>query len=125
MRTIRDFADGMAGKRVLMRVDFNVPLDKQTGEITNDLRIRMALPTIRFATERGARVVLMSHFGRPKGTRDEKYSLRKVAGRLGELLGVDVAFAPDCVGTSRFAFLTPLQRSLAPRLTVRDFGRTA
>jgi len=98
MKTIRDLADELGGKRVLMRVDFNVPLDKQTGEITNDLRIRMALPTIRFAVERGARLVLMSHLGRPKGKRVEGLSLKKVADRLGELLGAQVAFAPDCVG---------------------------
>ncbi len=98
MKTIRDFADELSGKRVLMRVDFNVPLDKETGEITNDLRIRRALPTIEFARERGARVILMSHLGRPKGEPDPAYSLRPVARRLGELLGADVAFAPDCVG---------------------------
>jgi 3-phosphoglycerate kinase len=98
MRTIRDFADRMAGKRVLMRVDFNVPQDKQTGEITNDLRIRMALPTIRFAMEHGARVVLMSHLGRPKAQPEPRFSLKRVAGRLGQLLGAPVMFAPDCVG---------------------------
>jgi len=98
MKTIRDFADQMAGKRVLMRVDFNVPLDKQSGEITNDLRIRRALPTIQFAREHGGRVILMSHLGRPKGKRDEKLSLKKVADRLSELLGAPVSFAPDCVG---------------------------
>jgi 3-phosphoglycerate kinase len=98
MRVIRDLADELAGRKVLMRVDFNVPLDKQTGEITNDLRIRRALPTIRFALEHGARVILMSHLGRPKGERNEKYSLRKVAERLGELLGAEVAFAADCIG---------------------------
>lgn len=98
MKTIRDFEDRLAGRRVLMRVDFNVPRDKQTGEITNDLRIRRALPTIRFATERGARVILMSHLGRPKGQVDPALSLRPVAERLGELLGAPVAFAADCIG---------------------------
>lgn len=98
MRTIRDLEGQLAGKRVLTRVDFNLPLDKATGEISNDLRIRMALPTIRFAREHGARVILMSHLGRPKGKRDEKLSLKKVADRLGELLGAEVAFAPDCIG---------------------------
>ena len=98
MRTIRDFADRMAGKRVLMRVDFNVPTDKETGEITNDLRIRMALPTIRFARDHGARLILTSHLGRPKGQPKEEYSLKKVAERLGELLEAEVKFAPDCVG---------------------------
>jgi len=98
MKTIRDLAADLAGKKVLMRVDFNVPMDKETGEITNDLRIRMALPTIEFARERGARVILMSHLGRPKGKPVAEFSLRKVADRLGELLGTDVKFAPECVG---------------------------
>jgi len=98
MKTIRDLADQLSGKRVLMRVDFNVPMDKETGEITNDLRIRRALPTIQFAIERGARVILMSHLGRPKGKPDPKYSLRKVTDRLSELLGKQVAFAEDCIG---------------------------
>jgi len=98
MKTIRDFVGQMAGKRVLIRVDFNVPRDKETGEITNDLRIRRALPTIRMATDDGARVVLMSHLGRPKGEPNPKFSLANVAVRLGELLGSEVAFADDCIG---------------------------
>jgi 3-phosphoglycerate kinase len=98
MRTIRDLAEQLAGKKVLMRVDFNVPLDKETGRITNDLRIRRALPTIKFALDRGASVILMSHLGRPKGEPSEALSLRKVAVRLGELLGTNVEFADDCVG---------------------------
>ncbi|NLW49943.1 MAG: phosphoglycerate kinase [Candidatus Brocadiaceae bacterium] len=98
MKTIRDFEDRLAGARVLMRVDFNLPMDKATGRITNDLRIRMALPTIRFAVERGARVILMSHLGRPKGKPNPDFSMKQVAERLAELLGAPVAFAPDCVG---------------------------
>jgi len=98
MKTIRDFVGQMAGKRVLIRVDFNVPRDKETGEITNDLRIRRALPTIKMAVEDGARVVLMSHLGRPKGERNPKFSLANVAVRLGELLGSEVGFADDCIG---------------------------
>jgi len=98
MKTIRDLADQLAGSKVLMRVDFNVPMDKETGEITNDLRIRRALPTINFAREHGGRVILMSHLGRPGGQVDESLSLRKVADRLGELLGIGVGFASDCVG---------------------------
>jgi len=97
MKTIRNLGD-LAGKRVLMRVDFNVPMDKETGEISNDLRIRMALPTIRFAMEQGGRVILMSHLGRPKGKPDPKFTLRKVADRLGELLDKAVPLAADCVG---------------------------
>jgi phosphoglycerate kinase len=93
-RTIRDF-DSLKGKRVLMRVDFNVPL--QDGVISDDTRIRAVLPTIQFALDQGASVVLMSHLGRPKG-KDPSQSLRPVAQRLGELLGRPVRFAEDCVG---------------------------
>jgi phosphoglycerate kinase len=93
-RTIRDF-DSLNGKRVLMRVDFNVPL--QDDVISDDTRIRAALPTIQFALDQGAAVVLMSHLGRPKG-KDPSQSLRPVAQRLSELLGRPVRFAEDCVG---------------------------
>jgi len=98
MKTIREMAAGLAGKKVLVRVDFNVPLDKETGEITNDLRMRRALPTIELALTSGASVILMSHLGRPKGGPSEKLSLKKVAVRLGELLGREVKFAADCIG---------------------------
>lgn len=85
-------------KRVLMRVDFNVPQDKQTGAITNPQRIVAALPTIRYALDHGAAVVLMSHLGRPDGERKAKYSLKPVAEKLQELLGRPVKFLSDCVG---------------------------
>ena len=92
--SIRDLE--MSGKRVFIRVDFNVPLDGGRG--SDDTRIRETLPTLRLAIERGARLVLASHLGRPKGKVDPKYSLAPVAAKLGELLGKPVAFAADCVG---------------------------
>ncbi|MEM7147037.1 MAG: phosphoglycerate kinase [Verrucomicrobiota bacterium] len=94
-KTIRDL--DVAGKRVLVRVDFNVPLD-EAGKITDDTRIRAALPTIEFLSEAGAKVVLMSHLGRPKGERKPEFSLKPVAERLGELISAKVSFAEDCVG---------------------------
>jgi phosphoglycerate kinase len=84
------------GKRVLMRVDFNVPLDGD--KITDDRRIEQALPTIKSVIERGGRLILMSHLGRPKGGPEPKYSLKPAAKRLSELLDKPVAFAPDCIG---------------------------
>jgi phosphoglycerate kinase len=81
-----------------MRVDFNVPQDKATGAITNTQRIAAALPSIRFALEKGASVVLMSHLGRPDGKRNAKYSLKPVAAELEKLLGRPVTFLDDCVG---------------------------
>src|SRR6202166_1117736 len=92
--SIRDLE--MNGKRVFMRVDFNVPLDG--ARVTDDTRIRETLPTIEFARKRGARLVLASHLGRPKGKPDPKYSMKPVAAKLAELLGVGVDFAADCVG---------------------------
>jgi phosphoglycerate kinase len=87
----------LKGQRVLMRADFNIPLD-DSGNITDDNRIRAALPSIRYAREAGARLILCSHLGRPKGQRIEKFSLRPVARRLGELIGQEVSLAPDCIG---------------------------
>ena len=94
--SIKDIS--LTNKRVLMRVDFNVPQDKATGAITNTQRIVAALPTIEYALENGASVVLMSHLGRPDGERVEKYSLKPVAEKLSELLGKPVKFLTDCVG---------------------------
>ena len=84
------------GKKILMRVDFNVPLDGST--ITDDRRIAQALPTIKNVLDRGGRLILMSHLGRPKGGPEAKFSLRPCATRLGELLGQPVAFTDDCIG---------------------------
>jgi len=94
-KTIADI--DVSGKRVFMRVDFNVPLNEDR-EITNDRRIQMALASIKKAVEGGARLILASHLGRPKGLPSEKFSLAPAAKRLGELLGQDVKLAPDCVG---------------------------
>ena len=88
----------LAGKRALIRVDFNVPQDKVTGEITNTKRIEAALPTIRYALDKGAGVILMSHLGRPNGKVVAKYTLAPVAEKLQELLGRPVKFLKDCVG---------------------------
>jgi phosphoglycerate kinase len=94
LRTV-DRAD-VAARRVLVRNDFNVPLED--GRITDDLRIRASLPTLEWLVEHGARVVCCSHLGRPKGKRDERYSLEPVAGALGEHLGREVAFVDDVAG---------------------------
>ena len=88
----------VAGKRVLVRSDLNVPLDG--ARITDDGRIRASVPTIKALADAGARVVVTAHLGRPKGAPEDRYSLRPVAERLGELLGTDVAFATDTVGDS-------------------------
>ena len=94
-KTVRDI--DVAGKKVLVRVDFNVPQDKQTGEITDDTRIKAALPTIKYLVEHKAKVILCSHLGRPKGVTPE-LTLKPVAQRLGKLLGQPVQIAGDCVG---------------------------
>lgn len=88
----------VSGKKVLVRVDFNVPLNKE-GEITDDTRIRAALPTIQYLLKEGAAVILMSHLGRPKGTFAIDYSLYPCAVRLEELLGQPVSLAKDCIGS--------------------------
>lgn len=94
LRTVRDVE--VDGKRVLVRVDFNVPIEN--GKVLDDWRLRATLPTIRYLLERRAKVVLISHLGRPKGQRDPRFSLRPVAQRLSELLSQPVHFADDCVG---------------------------
>ena len=97
MKTIDDLGD-LRGKRVLVRSDLNVPLDGAT--ITDDGRVRASVPTIRRLADAGAKVVVMAHLGRPKGSPDPAYSLEPVAVRLAELLGQDVSFASDTVGAS-------------------------
>ncbi|MDO8302399.1 MAG: phosphoglycerate kinase [Sedimentisphaerales bacterium] len=94
-KTVADIE--VKGKRALMRVDFNVPIDDK-GNITSDNRIVMALPTIKNIVERGGRVILMSHLGRPDGEKKLEFTMKPVAKRLSELLGKPVIFADDCIG---------------------------
>lgn len=95
-KTVRDI--DLNGKRVLMRVDFNVPLDN--GKVSDDTRIRAAIPTIKYVLDQGASLVLMSHLGRPKGGKVEpEFSLKPAADKLAELIGKKIAFASDCIGT--------------------------
>jgi phosphoglycerate kinase len=99
MRSLDDLlAEGVSGRRVLVRADLNVPLDKQTRQITDDGRIRASLPTVQALRDGGARVVLAAHLGRPKGAPDPQFSLAPVAARLGELLGAPVTLASDVAG---------------------------
>src|SRR5512136_1735621 len=94
-KTVRDIE--LKGKRVLMRVDFNVPM--QGGAVSDDKRIKASLPTIQYVLDQGASLVLMSHLGRPKGIGfDPEFSLKAAAEALGKLLGRPVQMAPDCVG---------------------------
>ena len=106
-KTVRDM--DVAGKKVLLRCDFNVPQDKKTGEITSDKRIVAALPTIRYLLDKGAAVIACSHLGKPKGEWKEKLSLAPVAKRLSELLGQEVIFAQDIVGEDAKAKAAALQ----------------
>ncbi|MDP3722415.1 MAG: phosphoglycerate kinase [Candidatus Omnitrophota bacterium] len=115
--TVKDV--DVKGKRVLIRVDFNVPLDNATGRITDETRIRESLPTIRYCLEQGASVVLMSHLGRPDGRRAPSLSLQPVAARLEALLQRPVAFLPDCIGAevdARISALRPGDVALAENL---------
>src|SRR5258708_2213071 len=93
--SVRDL--DLAGKTVFIRVDFNVPLKE--GVVTDDTRIRAAIPTIEYVREHGGRIVLASHLGRPKGQRVEKYSLGPVAKHLSAISGIEVEFLSDCIGS--------------------------
>ena len=99
----------VAGKRVFVRVDFNVPQDKKTGEITNTARIAAALPTIQYILEKGGSLVLASHLGRPDGQRSDRLSLKPVSEKLAGLLGKPVKFLSDCVGAEIEAACAALQ----------------
>lgn len=103
--SIRDL--DLAGKKVFIRVDFNVPLEN--GQVADDTRITSAIPTIQYATDKGARIVLASHLGRPKGERNAKYSLKPVADHLAKLLDRKVAFANDCIGPEAAQIVDNLQ----------------
>lgn len=98
-KTLRDIE--ITGRRALMRVDFNCPIE--SGHVSDDTRIRAALPTLRYVLERGCPLVLMSHLGRPKGKPSDEFSLKPVAGRLAELLGRPVQFVADCIGAEALA----------------------
>jgi phosphoglycerate kinase len=104
-KSVRDLA--LTGKRVLMRVDFNVPLNGET--VSDDTRIRAALPTIQYVLDHGASLVLMSHLGRPKGKVKPEFSLRPAADHLAGLIGRNVAFAPDCIGAEAESMAAKLQ----------------
>jgi phosphoglycerate kinase len=107
-KTVANLSEAdLAGKRVLVRVDFNVPLD-EAGNITDDTRIKAALPTIRDLTGKGAKVILSSHFGRPKGKVVDSMRLVPTAKRLGELLGQEVVMCDDCIGDSVAAAIASL-----------------
>src|ERR1035437_11139721 len=95
--SIEDLAGDIKGKKVLMRVDFNVPLDTKR-VITSDKRISASLPSIKYVLKKGGRLILMSHLGRPKGKKAPEFSLDVVAVKLSELLGKPVQFAGDCIG---------------------------
>ena len=98
--SVRDI--DVTGKRVLVRVDFNVPVDERDGKtvITDDTRIKESLPTINYLREKGAKVILLSHFGRPKGKPDPKYSLRAVGDHLHTLINHPVVFSHDVIGSA-------------------------
>ena len=110
-KTVKDI--NVAGKKVLVRCDFNVPLNKETGEITNDLRIVSALPTIKYLLENNAKVILCSHLGKPKGEIKPNLSLKPVAERLSKYLGFEVKLAKDIIGDSAKELVNNLEEGKA------------
>ena len=110
-KTIKDI--DVNGKRVLVRCDFNVPLDKETGKITNDLRIKAAIPTIQYLLDHNAKVILCSHLGKPKGEVKKRLSLKPVAEKLSEYLGFEVKLAKDIVGESAKELVANLEEGKA------------
>ena len=106
MKNIRDL--DIKGKKLLIRVDFNVPLDEQLN-ITDDIRIRGVLPTLNYALDENAKVIIMSHLGRPKGERKPQFSLAPAAKRLSRLLNKEVVLAPDCIGSETKAIVEAMQ----------------
>ena len=117
MKSVSDLGD-LRGKRVLIRCDFNVPLDGDT--ITDDGRIKAALPTLTQLVEAGARVVVMAHLGRPKGKVNPEFSLAPVAKRLGELIEAPVVLAADVVGDSAAATVAGLGEGEIGRASCRE-----
>jgi phosphoglycerate kinase len=110
MRSVDDLiSEGVSGRRVFLRADLNVPLDKSTGAITDDGRIRASLPTLQALRDAGARVIVAAHLGRPKGAPDPQFSLAPVAARLGELLGTTVPLAADVAGDDARAKVARLE----------------
>jgi phosphoglycerate kinase len=105
-KTIQDI--DVSGKRVLVRVDYNVPLDEENGQITDDARIRETVPTLRYLLDNGAKIILMAHMGRPKGKVVESMRLAPAARRLQELLGQPIATTADCVGPEAEAAVAKL-----------------
>ena len=110
-KTVKDI--DLNGKRVFMRVDFNVPMAE--GKVTDDKRIKAALPTIKYVLEQGASLLLASHLGRPKGGSDPEFSLRAASEVLATLLGTPVKMAPDCVGPEVEALAKDLKPAKKPR----------
>ena len=112
MATIASY--DFTGKRALVRVDFNVPLNKETLEVTDDTRIRAALPTIKHILENGGSVVLCSHLGRPKEGAEDRFSLRHIRSAIEHLLGKPVKFAADCIGSAALDMSGPPARFRLP-----------